>query len=115
MDFGDLTADELALRESICSDSDPASVQALALEAIRVFRRLATLDRVLSGDVETWISIIEWREGKIRLEINSVLAESARQAGVFRQLLAEIRRWRGEDGPGAAGADDDTEGLGDDE
>ncbi|HEY9314624.1 hypothetical protein [Williamsia sp.] len=115
MHFGELTPDEQALRDAICSESDPESIQALALEAVRAFRRLNGLDSVLSGDAETWFHIVKRESGDVFLNVSSAMGESARQATVLRHLLAEIRRWRDGDVTRGPADGDDTAGLGDDE
>lgn len=64
----------------------------LAHEACRAADRLEKLDRVISGDEETWMRIRDARyEGDDTvLVVNSAIAESRAQQLTLKQLLAAI-------------------------
>ncbi len=79
---------------SLTDPGDPPSLTVLAVEAGRIVDRLDDLDAVLSGDVDTWLTIAEGRDGEISVRIDSALTEARQQASVLRQLLAEIARRR---------------------
>jgi hypothetical protein len=71
------------------------STAALVLidEACRIVDRLDKLDRLLSGDAESWIDIIEGRgHSELELTINAPLAEARQQALALKQLFTELRQ-----------------------
>lgn len=82
------------LVDSLTEPNDPPSLTVLVVEAGRIVDRLDTLDAVLSGDVDTWLTLAEGREGEISVRIDSALTEARQQASVLRQLLVEISRRR---------------------
>lgn len=79
---------------SLTDPGDPPSLTVLVVEAGRIVDRLDDLDAVLSGDVDTWLTIAEGRDGDINLRVDSALTEARQQASVLRQLLVEIARRR---------------------
>lgn len=100
----DLDADERTtgdrLRESLARDGDPYELTVLITEACRIANRLDQLDRLLSGDAELWLHLVESR-GDVEVRVDNALPEARQQANVLRQLLAEIKRRRGDGGSGA--------------
>ncbi|WP_067573682.1 hypothetical protein [Nocardia acidivorans] len=89
-----------ALLESLSEPTDSAELAALVLEAARIKGRLDRLDRLISGDEELWARLVTARGGDdtvLEVRIDSTLTEARQQATVFRQMLAEIVRRRGED------------------
>ena len=62
-DLIELTDDEQLLYDDLLAESESEAVRTLAAEAIRVWRRLCELDRVLSGDRETWLTITDGHDG----------------------------------------------------
>ncbi|MGW5377451.1 hypothetical protein ACWESM_18595 [Nocardia sp. NPDC003999] len=83
------------LVDSLTGPDDPPSLAVLITEAGRIVDRLDTLDRLLSGDTDTWIRLADGRDGAISVRVDSALTEARQQATVLRQLLAEIARRQG--------------------
>jgi len=80
-----------------------AAVLALILEACRIVDRLAKLDGLLSGRIDTWAHlesradrVVSEDVAVIELKVDSAAGEARQQASVLRQLLAEIHRRKGE-------------------
>ncbi|MFC9769500.1 hypothetical protein ACFVJ2_48505, partial [Rhodococcus jostii] len=77
----------------------------------RIKDRLDKFDRLLAGDEDRWLRLVPSRGEVEVLEVkaDSALQESRQLAVVQRQLLAEIRRQKGDTG----GSDDrdDLDGL----
>lgn len=68
------------------------AVQVVQLEeACRAKDRLDKLDRVLRGDVVTWVAISEDRDGDLKVVVDEVLAKANTTATVMKQLLAAMR------------------------
>lgn len=98
-----------ALWADLTAEGDPFSTLALITEACRITDRLARLDELLRGDADVWSTLIERSSGDYyELRIDSAMAEARQQASVLRQLLAEVRRRKGDAPPG-----DDDDGLAD--
>ncbi|MFE3081786.1 hypothetical protein [Nocardia tengchongensis] len=87
------------LVEALSRPSDPFSLEVLIIEAGRVADRLEKLDDLLSGGAETWARVLSRRGDVVELNIDGGMVEARQQATVLRQLLAEIRRIRGDSGP----------------
>lgn len=88
------------LVHALSSPSDPFSLEVLIIEAGRVADRLEKLDRLLSGDEDTWLRLQSGRDDVLEVRVDGVMAEARQQATVLRQLLSEIRRVRGDSAPG---------------
>jgi hypothetical protein len=82
----------------------------MVTEAVRVTDRLEKLDKVLSGEKSSWLSLKLGRDGQIEVKVDSALQEARAQATVLRGLLYEIHRQRAgiQSGP-----DDDADDLAD--
>lgn len=109
-DLIELTDDEQLLYDDLLAESESEAVRTLAAEAIRVWRRLCELDRVLSGDRETWLTITDGHDGDITLRIDGALAEARQQGAAYRGLVADIRKLAPVNGTGG-GANDDLAGM----
>ena len=91
----------------LLSEQDDVSTKALIVEAARAKDRLDRLNRITSGDVDTWTRIFTG-EGEFILKMDTAVSEQRQLATVLRQLLAEIQRRQSEH------ADEDQEdGLAD--
>lgn len=67
-------------------------VQAVQLEeACRAKDRLDTLDALLRGDVDVWLSIGESRDGDVKVIVDSALDKANTTANLMKQLLAALR------------------------
>lgn len=84
-----------ALYQHLTNPSNDASTQALIVEAARTKDRLDRLNRITSGDEDTWCRIFHG-EGEIVLKMDTAVSEQRQLATVFRQLLAEIQRRQGD-------------------
>lgn len=86
------------LFDSLHIDDDPYSLTVLIVEACRVKDRLDLLNRLNSGDEDVWFDLVASRgsDDVLEIKIDSGLQEARQLASVLRQLLAEIRRLRGE-------------------
>jgi hypothetical protein len=69
------------------------AVRVLLEEACRIADRLDKLDRLLDGDAEQWVRLVEDRGDPERqfVVIDRPLAEARQQATALKQLIAEIR------------------------
>ena len=84
-------------------------------EACRIVDRLDKLDRLLKGDAESWLDIVESRGNPelAELVINAPLAEARQQALALKQIFTELRQLRAlatadpDAGKKAEGGDDD--------
>ncbi|MFC7450539.1 hypothetical protein [Rhodococcus daqingensis] len=83
------------LHDDLADDGDSFAVGVLIVEACRIADRLAKLDRVLSGDDDLWLRLTKGRDSVLEVRVDSPLQEARQQAGVLRQLIAEIRRQKG--------------------
>jgi hypothetical protein len=84
---------------------DP-SERVLIEEACRIVDRLDRLDDLISGDADSWLSIIEQvgNPESTKLVINAPLAEARQQALALKQIFTELRQMRGQAAdPDAAG------------
>jgi len=75
----------------------------LAEEACRIADRLDVLDRILAGDVDTWLTVRVPRDdsGVLTLVVNGALAEARQQANTMRALVAGLPLKDGDDDPTA--------------
>ncbi len=87
------------LYQHLTNPHNDASTQALIVEAARTKDRLDRLNRITSGDEDTWCRIFHG-EGEIVLKMDTAVSEQRQLATVFRQLLAEIQRRQGDQGSG---------------
>lgn len=87
----------------------------LAEEACRTADRLDTLDRILRGDEDSWMSFRAVNEDGtvVSVQINNVLSEARQQQVALKALLAELRTSRtgGAARPGAGGKPTSTESV----
>jgi hypothetical protein len=78
-------------------EQDPGA-RVLLHEACRLADRMEKLDRVLRGDVDTWLSFELPRDGSedepLRLKVDSALGEARLHVTTLRQVLAQLRRVR---------------------
>lgn len=74
-------------------DQLPPPARVLLEEACRIADRLDRLDKLLDGDAESWVSLVEQRGDPERqiVVIDRPLAEARQQAVALKQLIAEIR------------------------
>ncbi|WP_306357444.1 MULTISPECIES: hypothetical protein [unclassified Nocardia] len=103
----DFAAGGALLAESLGTEGDSAELSALIVEAARIKDRLDRLDRLISGEDELWARLVTARGGDdtvLEVRIDSALTEARQLATVFRQMLAEIARRRGQEG-GTGGYD----------
>jgi len=72
---------------------EPAA-RVLIEEACRIADRLDKLDRLLTGEADDWLGIVEAKGDPDRQElvITAPLAEARQQATALKQLLAELRQ-----------------------
>jgi hypothetical protein len=103
MAFDDAAA---ALFEALSEPDDSAEMAALVTEATRIKDRLDQLDRVIGGEADLWLRLVPARgdDTVLEIRIDSALTEARQLATVFRQMLAEIKRRRADDG-GSGGYD----------
>lgn len=115
MDFDGLEPNSAELFTSLCTDSDPESVRTLAIEAVRTWNRLCQLNKLISGDHDTWMTLVTNESGEIRVSIDAALSAARTQASSYRMLLEQI--WRQKDGAGesAAADTDDLDGVTDED
>ncbi|MGV9666945.1 hypothetical protein [Nocardia niigatensis] len=95
----DLGPGAAALYESLSDPTDTPELSALVLEAARIKHRLDRLDRLISGDEELWAYLVTAKGGDeavLEVRIDNAMTEARQQATVFRQMLAEIVRRRGQ-------------------
>jgi hypothetical protein len=81
------------LWKSIDDDHDLDITQQVQLEeACRAKDRLDRLDALLRGDLDSWLSIREFDDGRpAELIINSALTQANATANLMKQLLAALR------------------------
>lgn len=79
----------------LLSGQDDVSTKALVIEAARAKDRLDRLNRITSGDADTWTRIFKG-EGELILKMDTAVSEQRQLATVLRQLLAEIQRRQSE-------------------
>ncbi|CAB0574363.1 hypothetical protein ACQXY3_10975 [Corynebacterium diphtheriae] len=85
------------LFEGLRDVRDPVDVEQLVIEVCRVKDRLDTLNRLVTFDVDTWATLtVEQGSKELIVKIDGALREQRQTETVFRQLLAEISRRRGE-------------------
>ncbi|NKS94628.1 hypothetical protein GS876_10390 [Rhodococcus hoagii] len=96
------------LYDSLHDDADPYSLTAMIVEAARIKDRLDQFDRVLSGDADAWLTLLDARgdDDILEIRVDNALQESRQQANTLRQLLGAIRLQKD-----AAPAGDDDDGL----
>lgn len=88
-------------------EQDPGA-RLLLHETCRLADRLEKLDRILRGDVDTWVTIELPRgdddEQPLRIKVDGALAEARLHVTTLRQVLGQLRRVRptGRLLPGAA-------------
>ena len=82
-----------ALWKAITSDHDLDAPQLVQLEeACRAKDRLDRLDSLLRGDLDSWLSIQEFDDGRPAvLVINSALTQANATANLMKQLIAALR------------------------
>lgn len=62
------------------------------LEACRAKDRLDKLDRVLTGDADTWMSLVfDEGAGEYAIRVNGALTAANATANILKQLLAAMR------------------------
>lgn len=89
-----LAAGGAALWDAITEAHDDLEATQLVQleEACRAKDRLDRLDRILSGDVETWATIVHnARTQDYELKIDAALAQANATANLMKQLLAALR------------------------
>lgn len=78
-------------------EQDPGA-RLLLHEACRLADRLETFDRVLRGDINTWLTFELPRDGSddepLRLKVDAAVAEARLHVTTLRQVLAQLRRVR---------------------
>ncbi|OZC62763.1 hypothetical protein CH276_14180 [Rhodococcus sp. 06-470-2] len=91
------------LLEELAVDGDSYEMTALITEVCRIKDRLDRLHRVLTGDDDLWMRLIPSRGDAevLEIRIDSAAQESRQLATVFRQMLAEVKRRRAENGDAA--------------
>lgn len=72
-----------------------AATDSLVVEAARAKDRLDRLNRITSGDEDTWTRVFQ-SEGDVVLKLDTAVSEQRQLATVYRQLLAEIQRRQGD-------------------
>lgn len=82
-----------ALWDAITEAHDLDATQVVQLEeACRAKDRLDRLDSLLRGDLDSWLSIKEFDDGRPAvLVINSALTQANNTANLMKQLLAALR------------------------
>ncbi|WP_232323095.1 hypothetical protein [Hoyosella altamirensis] len=88
------------LFESLSTPADSFEMTALITEAARIKDRLDRLHRTISGDEDVWFRLVPARgDGDVlEVRVDSALTEARQLATVFRQMLAEIKKRRDDDG-----------------
>lgn len=75
-----------------------AGARLLLHEACRLADRMEKLDRLLRGDVDTWVTVELPRDGSedepLRIKVDGALAEARLHVTALRQVLAQLRRIR---------------------
>lgn len=81
------------LAAEIKRDTLTGIARALADEAVLTVERLEHLDRVLQGDPDAWLNIVERMPPTVaEVTINAPLAEVRQQAMALKALLAELSK-----------------------
>ena len=114
MDFDDLVPGSRELFASLYTAGDPESIRTLAIEAVRTWNRLCKLDKLVSGDVDTWMTLVTDDSGEIRVSIDAALTAARTQASSYRLTLEQIWRQKGGAGQKSGGPADVLTGLVDD-
>ncbi len=99
------------LVDDLTRDGDPYRITVMITEAGRVADRLERLDGLISGERSAWLRVRVNRDQVVEVQVDKALQEARQQAGVLRQLLAEIHRQRA----GIPMGPDDDDVLDDDE
>ncbi|QDF17096.1 terminase small subunit [Gordonia phage William] len=97
--------------QELSREGDSISVRLMIREVGRIVDRLAKLDLLLSGDVDTWTKVATGRDSVIEVRVDHPLAESRQQTTALRHLLAEIERQRGGTPGAGAGGGGEVDGL----
>lgn len=84
-----------ALLAGLSDERDDVSTRALIVEAARAKDRLDRLNRITSGDEDTWCRIFQ-ADGEVVLKMDTAVSEQRQLATVLRQLLAEVQRRQGD-------------------
>lgn len=94
------------LAADIKRDTLTGIARALADEAVLIVARLEQLDRILDGDADAWLGIMQKLAGSdvADVTINAPLAEARQQATALKGLLSELAKTLGQDVPVAAPA-----------
>lgn len=84
------------LRASLGAEEDPAWLDLMVTEACRMADRLERFDRLLRGDISTWLYLdLETIEsGHVAIVLNNAVSEARQLAGAFARLVADIRKAR---------------------
>lgn len=115
MDFDALEPGSQDLFDSLYVDGEPESRRTLAIEAVRQWNRLCKFDRLLSGDLDTWLTLQPKDDGTVHVYVDSVASAARTLASSYRMLIAEILRQRGDSTQPVADSGDDLDGVTDDE
>lgn len=88
-----LAAGGLKLWDAITGDHELDATQLVQLEeACRAKDRLDRLDSLLTGDLDAWLSIQDFEDGRpSTLVISSALTQANATANLMKQLLAALR------------------------
>ncbi len=88
-----LAAGGRALWDRITEAHELDAAQLVQLEeACRAKDRLDRLDRVLSGEVDTWVRITRWAQGDgFDVVVDDALGKANATANLMKQLLAALR------------------------
>lgn len=82
-----------ALATQIKLDTLTGIARALADEAVLTVERLEHLDRILQGDPDAWLDIVQRMPPDVaEVTINAPLAEVRQQAMALKALLAELSK-----------------------
>lgn len=86
------------LHASLSVDGDPAWLDLMIAEACRMADRLEKFDRLLRGDIHTWLylDLDTIDSGRVAIVLNNAVGEARQLAGVFARLIGEIRKARAE-------------------
>jgi hypothetical protein len=83
----------VTLWRDLNGDTLPPAERVLLEEACRIADRLDKLDRLLDGDADTWLTLVEDRGDPDRqtVVVDKPLAEARQQALALKQIVAELR------------------------
>ncbi|MGF7125023.1 hypothetical protein [Rhodococcus sp. BE178] len=86
--------------DQLATPTDPYELTALIVEAGRIKDRLDQLHRLMTGEEELWMRLVPTRGDSevLEIRIESAAQEARQLATVFRQMLADIERRRGDSG-----------------